>query len=108
MKMKACFIYVVLKHMNFTGMECCHPKFLPFFSLFAASSLVHLCRLRDPETQRLSLQTLELLAIENSDVIIQHVTPSIFFKLFLLPRLFPILKCFLPLSSSLSSSSILL
>lgn len=37
-----------------------------------ASSLVHLCRLRDPETQRLSLQTLELLAIENSDVIIQH------------------------------------
>ncbi|KAM7444435.1 hypothetical protein ABFA07_006950 [Porites harrisoni] len=37
-----------------------------------ATSLVHLCRLRDPETQRLSLQTLELLAIENSDVIIQH------------------------------------
>ncbi|KAK2557422.1 hypothetical protein P5673_020545 [Acropora cervicornis] len=37
-----------------------------------ASSLVHLCRLRDPETQRLSLQTLELLAIENSDVIIRH------------------------------------
>ena len=34
---------------------------------------MHLCKLRDPETQRLSLQTLELLAIENSDVIIQHV-----------------------------------
>jgi len=37
-----------------------------------ATSLVHLCRLRDPETQRLALQTLELLAIESSDVIIQH------------------------------------
>ena len=43
------------------------------FVLSSATSLVHLCRLRDPETQRLSLQTLELLAIENSDVIIQHV-----------------------------------
>lgn len=43
------------------------------FVLSLATSLVHLCRLRDPETQRLSLQTLELLAIENSDVIIQHV-----------------------------------
>lgn len=37
-----------------------------------ATSLVHLCKLRDAETQRLALQTLELLAIENSDVIITH------------------------------------
>ena len=45
---------------------------LPYLCL--ATSLVHLCKLRDPETQRLALQTLELLAIENSDVIITHVS----------------------------------
>lgn len=50
-----------------------------------ATSLVHLCKLRDPETQRLSLQTLELLAIENSDVIIQH--ESLLELLLSLPKL---------------------
>ena len=44
------------------------------FVLCLATSLVQLCKLRDPETQRLALQTLELLAIENSDVIITHVS----------------------------------
>lgn len=50
-----------------------------------ATSLVYLCKLRDPETQRLSLQTLELLAIENSDVIIQH--DSLLELLLSLPKL---------------------
>lgn len=60
--------------------QCSAIPSMSFFLLFIflffyppATSLVHLCKLRDPETQRLSLQTLELLAIENSDVIIQHV-----------------------------------
>ncbi|XP_032236424.2 uncharacterized protein LOC5511221 [Nematostella vectensis] len=38
----------------------------------SVSALEKLCRSRDDETQRLSLQTLELLAIENSDTIIGH------------------------------------
>ena len=41
------------------------------FSL--VSSCEQLCRSKDNETQRLSLQTLELLAIENSDTIVMHV-----------------------------------
>lgn len=37
----------------------------------SASALVHLCKSRDDETKRLSLQTLELLAIENPDFVIK-------------------------------------
>ena len=47
---------------------------LRLFLPFIATSLVNLCKSRDPETQRLALQTLELLAIENADVIILHVS----------------------------------
>ena len=50
--------------------------------LSVATSLVHLCKLRDAETQRLALQTLELLAIENSDVIITHVGCASWFSNF--------------------------
>lgn len=46
-----------------------------------ATSLVHLCKLRDAETQRLALQTLELLAIENSDVIVTHVGCASWFSI---------------------------
>ena len=44
--------------------------------LIPASALVHLCRSRDDETKRLSLQTLELLAIENPDFIVDRVSSS--------------------------------
>ena len=47
--------------------------FLSLFSFFPATALVHLCKQRDSETRRLALQTLELLAIENSDIIVTHV-----------------------------------
>ncbi|XP_031558492.1 uncharacterized protein LOC116294936 [Actinia tenebrosa] len=36
------------------------------------TSCEKLCRTKDNETQRLSLQTLELLAIENSEAIVKH------------------------------------
>ena len=48
--------------------------FLSLFSFFPATALVHLCKQRDSETRRLALQTLELLAIENSDIIVTHVS----------------------------------
>jgi len=38
----------------------------------AVSTLIHLIKSNDPETQRLALQTIELLAIENADIVISQ------------------------------------
>ncbi len=43
------------------------------FSIIAVDTLVHLINSQDPETQRLALQTLELLAIENAEIVIARV-----------------------------------
>ena len=42
----------------------------------SVSTLIHLIKSNDPETQRLALQTIELLAIENADIVISQVARS--------------------------------
>ena len=43
--------------------------YVMFCSLITAQALVYLCSSNDPETLRFALMTLELLAIESSDVV---------------------------------------
>lgn len=43
------------------------------FLLFVVSTLVQLLHSCDTETQRLALQTIELLAIENAEIVIEKV-----------------------------------
>lgn len=52
--------------------ELCLNIFI--FVLFSASALIHLCKSRDEETKRLALQTLELLAIEKPEFVIERVS----------------------------------
>ncbi len=50
-----------------------HKYLLRLLGLFSAAALVDLCTSDDPETLRLALQTLELIALESTDVIFYQV-----------------------------------
>lgn len=58
---------------NFVVFDTVQNIFKLFKIYRTAKALVYLCNSTDPETQRYALQTLELLAIESSEMICAQV-----------------------------------